>query len=163
MSLLDAMNPSSNKSASFSANFEFGYRRAEGSSSASFLASALPHSVIVKNMVLKHPIKIKVNNETKNLESENEALKSTIQSSNENIDIGNGVLLSQEFLHTIKATSGTVNIFGRTMFRKLFQPHQLIGCSLIGKGFNANPSQKLPPVDPARRDALIGKIMCNSY
>jgi len=64
------------------------------------------------------------------LESENEALNAKILNPCDNVDIGNGVLLNKEFLSTIKATSGTANIFGRTLFKKLFESHEIIGTRL---------------------------------
>lgn len=85
------------------------------------------------------------------------SLKATIENPGDEVDIGNGVFLKREFLLTIKATSGTTNVFGRCLFKKIFESHEIIGYSLMGKGCNAiNSNEKTPSIDPRRRDALIG-------
>lgn len=84
-------------------------------------------------------------------------LKDEIKNPSEHIDIGNGFKLHREFLTTMKATcGGKANEFGRSLLKKLFEPSELVGYSLMGKGCNANKSEKLPGIDPRRRDAVIG-------
>lgn len=74
------------------------------------------------------------------------------------IDIGNGILLSKDVLTTIRSVSTTMNVYARNMFKHLFKPHDVIGYSLMGKGCNANRSEKQPSIDPVRRDAIIGIV-----
>lgn len=91
------------------------------------------------------------------LEEENQSLKLQINNPVDEVDIGNGIMLKNEFIVTIKAASPSTNAFGRCLLRKLFENDEIIGYSLMGKGCAANKTETLPSIDPRRRDALIGK------
>ncbi len=94
------------------------------------------------------------------LKAEFESSKSTARKSDAGVvDIGNGILLPREFLTTIKSVSSSMNIYARNLFKHLFESHELVGYSLMGKGCNANKTSKQPSIDPIRRDALIGKLV----
>lgn len=54
-------------------------------------------------------------------------------------------------------SSQSSSVLARNLFRRLFSAEELTGHSLYGKKCNANATLPLPEIDPARRDAVIGK------
>ncbi len=76
---------------------------------------------------------------------------------NSDVDIGNGIFVTQQTLSAIRTVSGSMNIYARNLFSTMFGVDEVVGRALTGKGGNANKhSPKQASIDPACRDAIIG-------
>ncbi|CAG7718540.1 unnamed protein product, partial [Allacma fusca] len=79
------------------------------------------------------------------------------------ITVGTGVYMAKATLAAAKLTAKTPTILARSLFRQLFKPDEIKGCSLFGRTCNANKSAPvLPSVDGIKRDALI-EYCLNTY
>ncbi|CAG7708335.1 unnamed protein product [Allacma fusca] len=82
---------------------------------------------------------------------------------NVEITVGTGVYMEKTTLAAAKLTAKTPTILARSLFRQLFKPDEMKGCSLFGRTCNANKSAPvLPSVDGIKRDALI-EYCLNTY
>jgi len=77
----------------------------------------------------------------------------------DSVDIGNGVFVKKVALSALRGVSGTCNIYGRHVFKHLFQTDEVVGRSLMGKKCNARKDSVFnPAVNEKKRDAIMRKI-----
>ncbi|CAG7724105.1 unnamed protein product [Allacma fusca] len=72
---------------------------------------------------------------------------------------GSGLKLDRSELAAMQTMSSSMTIFARNLFRKFFDPEDVLGHSLLGRKSTSLPNHvPLPSVDSNKRDAVIGKL-----
>jgi hypothetical protein len=88
-----------------------------------------------------------------------QSLKLALESSEcDSIDIGNSVFVKKSALSALKSVSPKVNIYARHIFKHVFETHEVVGRSLMGKTCNARKEANVTAsVDERKRDAVMRK------
>ncbi|CAG7825172.1 unnamed protein product, partial [Allacma fusca] len=69
---------------------------------------------------------------------------------------GSGIKLVRSELTALQTMSASMTIFARNLFRRVFNPEDIIGHSLTGRrSTSLQCHTPLPPVDPIKRDTVI--------